>query len=161
MRQPKLYILVGVPGSGKTTWVQQQTWTNDCVYISTDKIVEEYATSVGKTYSEVFEYYMPTAIEIMTQEVIKAREAGIDIVWDQTSTTVNSRAKKIRMLPNYQAIAVVMPTIEHSELYRRLTSRPGKIIPNAVVQQMQDQYQKPTKEEGFDTIIFVTNEGIV
>jgi tRNA uridine 5-carbamoylmethylation protein Kti12 len=65
------------------------------------------------------------------------------------------------MLPNYQAIAVVMPTIEHSELYRRLTSRPGKIIPNAVVQQMQDQYQKPTKEEGFDTIIFVTNEGIV
>jgi hypothetical protein len=50
---------------------------------------------------------MPTAVENMTEEVIRARDAGIDIIWDQTSTTVASRLKKFRMLPDYEHIAVV------------------------------------------------------
>ena len=40
-KQPKLYMLIGVPGSGKTTWAKEQML--DCAYISTDKYVEEYA----------------------------------------------------------------------------------------------------------------------
>ena len=51
---PKLYVLVGVPGSGKSTWVANQQWTEDCARVSTDEYVEMYAQSVGKTYTEVF-----------------------------------------------------------------------------------------------------------
>ena len=126
---PKCYQLVGVPGSGKSTWFRNQEWTENCYYISTDKHVEAYAEVHGKTYSEVFEDYMPTAVENMTEEVIRARDAGIDIIWDQTSTTVASRLKKFRMLPDYEHIAVVFQTPEQDELKRRLKSRPGKVIP--------------------------------
>ena len=48
----KLYVLVGVPGSGKSTWVKNQKWANDCVVVSTDEFVEDYAKECGLTYSE-------------------------------------------------------------------------------------------------------------
>ena len=74
---PTCYQLIGVPGSGKSTWVQNQTWASDCVIVSTDNLVEQYAQSLGKTYNEVFKSYMPTAVELMAQQVVAAREQGV------------------------------------------------------------------------------------
>ena len=149
---PKCYQLVGVPGSGKTTWFRNQDWTEKCYYISTDKHVESYAEAHGKTYSEVFEDYMPTAVENIVEEVERARAGGIDIIWDQTSTTVASRIKKFRMLPDYEHIAVVFETPSRIELKRRLDSRPGKEIPEVVVEGMLASFETPTEEEGFQEI---------
>ena len=39
----KLYVLIGVPGSGKSTWIKNQEWAKDCVVVSTDEFVEDYA----------------------------------------------------------------------------------------------------------------------
>ena len=152
---PKLYILVGVPGSGKSTWIENNTFTLPCACISTDKFVDAYAKEVGKTYSEVFDEFMPKAVKMMASEVIVARESNRDIVWDQTSTTVKSRARKLNMLPNYHAIAVVFRTPNPTELARRLASRPGKNIPPAVLQSMISDWEEPTLEEGFDEIWIV------
>ena len=118
-----LYILVGVPGSGKSTWISQQEWPEDTAFISTDKFVESFAASIGKTYSEVFDEYMSVAVNLMAEEVLEAKRAGRTIVWDQTSTTVKARKKKILMLPEYHKIAVILPTPEATELNRRLKSR--------------------------------------
>lgn len=152
---PRCYQLVGVPGSGKSTWVNNQHWTMTCAYVSTDKWVEIYAKEVGRTYSEVFKDFMPTAIGLMAEQVVTAREMNRDIVWDQTSTTVKSRARKFRMLPDYEHIAVVFKTPEHKELMRRLMSRPGKVIPEDVVFDMINNFEMPTKEEGFEEIRFI------
>ena len=149
---PKCYQLVGVPGSGKSTWVANQEWKDNCYYISTDKHVEAYAEAHGKTYSEVFNDYMPTAVENMVEEVERARAGSMDIIWDQTSTTVASRVKKFRMLPNYEHIAVVFETPDRIELKRRLASRPGKVIPEVVVEGMLASFEMPTEEEGFTQI---------
>jgi predicted kinase len=149
---PKLYMLVGVPGSGKSTWVKNQEWAKDCAYISTDTYVEEWAESVGKTYTEVFEEYMPMAVTRMVGAVNGARSAGKDIIWDQTSTTIFTRAKKFRMLPEYYAIAVVFRIPEPQELQKRLASRPGKVIPSEVLDDMIAKWQEPTLEEGFKEI---------
>jgi predicted kinase len=149
---PKCYQMVGVPGSGKSTWITNQDWTKDCVYVSADHYVEEYAKSLGKTYTEVFTDFMPEAVNLMTQDVVVARTQGRDIVWDQTSTTVKSRARKFKMLPNYEHIAVVFKTPEHKELIRRLWSRPGKEIPEHVIASMIASWEEPTLEEGFSQI---------
>ncbi len=149
---PKCYQLIGVPGAGKSTWYSNQDWMKDMAYVSTDKFVEEHANSVGKTYSEVFNDFMPTAVDLMVEEVIKAREAGKDIIWDQTSTTFASRTRKFNMLPDYYHIAVVFKTPEHKELMRRLKSRPGKVIPKRVIHQMTTHWEDPSEEEGFKEI---------
>jgi predicted kinase len=144
--------MVGVPGSGKSTWIRNQIWALGLTVVSTDVLVEQEAWRQGKTYNDVFDEYMPTAVKLMADQVVQAREAGHDIIWDQTSTTVASRARKFRMLPDYQHIAVVFPTPKADELAARLASRPGKIIPDHVVSNMIDQFEQPTLEEGFDEI---------
>ena len=148
----KCYQLVGVPGSGKSTWANSQEWFLECECISTDKFVDEYAKNVGKTYNEVFKEFMSTAVDMMAADVVQARTAGKDIIWDQTSTTVESRKKKFRMLRDYEHIAVVFKTPDADELARRLGSRPGKNIPYEVMTSMIKNWQEPTLDEGFAEI---------
>ena len=149
---PKCYQLVGVPGSGKSTWYSKQDWLQDAAYISTDQHVERQAEFEGKTYSEVFKDFMPWAVKLMADDVVKAREAGKDIIWDQTSTTIASRTRKFNMLPDYEHIAVVFKTPENEELIRRLQSRPGKEIPEHVITSMIASWDEPELDEGFTEI---------
>ena len=148
----RCYQLIGIPGAGKTTWVNNQDWAKECAYISTDIWVELEAESQGKTYSEVFEDYMPKAVNIMSAQVVDARTQDKDIIWDQTSTTVASRTKKFNMLPNYEHIAVVFRCPDVDDLPRRLLSRPGKLIPVDVLHDMIKNFEVPTEEEGFKEI---------
>jgi len=156
MSTPKLYVLVGVPGSGKSTWVAHQEWADRCAYISTDLHVDRYAQSQGKTYNEVFKDFMPSAVKMMSDDVVLARSQGKDIIWDQTSTTINSRRKKFNMLPDYYAIAIVFKTPKTEELERRLSSRPGKNIPKHVINKMINDWEDPTVEEGFKEIWYAS-----
>jgi len=151
---PKCYQLVGVPASGKSTWIKNQDWTSDCVVVSTDEFVEDYAKEVGSTYSDVFDNYMPTAVKLMADKVVRAREAGKDIIWDQTSTGVKARTRKFNMLPDYEHIAIVFKTPEKEELDRRLSSRPGKTIPDHVMRSMIDHFEMPSLYEGFSQVWF-------
>jgi len=156
MKKPVCYVLVGVPGSGKSTWYNNfKEMLGDAVYVSTDYFVEQHAQACGSTYSEVFDAYMPTAVDLMAQVVVNARASNRDIVWDQTSVTVKTRKRKFNMLPNYDHVAVVFATPEKAELDRRLANRPGKTIPAHVVTSMINNFQMPTVAEGFKEIRYV------
>ena len=150
--KPTCYQLIGVPASGKSTWIKDQNWMLGLTVVSTDSFVEDYARAQGKTYTQVFEEYMPTAIGLMSEQVMFAREHGHTIIWDQTSTTVKSRVRKFRMLPDYEHVAVVFRTPKLDVLKERLASRPGKDVPWEVVQGMIDNWEEPTEEEGFTEI---------
>ena len=156
---PKCYQLIGVPAAGKSTWYKNQDWIGedkkDHKYVSTDQHVEGYAKDQGKTYSEVFEEYMPTAVQQMMINVNMACAFQLDIVWDQTSTTIKSRARKFNALPDYEHVAIVFRTPDLDVLKERLSSRPGKEIPWEVVQGMIDNWEEPTQEEGFKEIWYV------
>jgi len=56
---PKMYITIGVPCSGKSTWIANQSWSKDCAYISTDKIVERYARFRKKHIVRFLVYICP------------------------------------------------------------------------------------------------------
>lgn len=47
------YILVGIPASGKSTWVK--SFKGTAIILSTDNYIEAFAQVQGKTYSEVFD----------------------------------------------------------------------------------------------------------
>jgi predicted kinase len=150
----KLYVLVGVPGSGKSTWIKNQEWAKDIPVVSTDHFIETYAEQQGKTYNEVFDEWMPKAVKLMANQVHICKANNTDIIWDQTSTTIGARRKKLNMCPEYYKIAVVFKTPDEEELQRRLNSRIGKAIPENVMRSMKDQLnnEPPTLAEGFDEI---------
>lgn len=154
----KLYVLVGVPGSGKSTWIKNQDWAIGIPVVSTDNFIDEYAEQQGKTYNEVFEERMPVAVKLMANQVEICKANNLDIIWDQTSTTIGARAKKFRMCPDYYKIAVVFKTPDDEELQCRLANRPGKNIPKHVQTSMAEQLKNnpPTLEEGFDEIWYAS-----
>jgi predicted kinase len=151
----KVYVLIGVPGSGKSTWVNNQTLVEEYTYVSTDFWVEQFAKAANTSYTEIFEKVMPDAIEQMLEQVRLSRKYNANIIWDQTSTTIASRKKKFKMLPDYEHVAVVFPTPDRAELDRRLANRPGKVVPVEVVDSMIAGFQMPTLAEGYKQIIIV------
>lgn len=155
MVKPTVFILVGVPGSGKSTWIANQMFDwNRTVVASTDGYIERQAKEQGKTYSDVFQAHMKDANRHMLFTVSDAIAKDLDIIWDQTSTSVATRAKKLNMIPDdYRKVAVFFPTPEEKEHQRRLDSRPGKTIPDFVLRNMKKDLTIPTREEGFDEIV--------
>lgn len=152
---PKLYMLIGVPGSGKSTWVAGQPWSKDCSVVSSDRYIDEEAERLGKTYNEIFKDYVGIATRLMDNHVLVAQANGKDIIWDQTNTSAKSRKAKLDKLPYYEKIAVFFMTPESSVLTQRLAGRPGKHIPEDVMASMIKNLEFPTLAEGFSEILVI------
>jgi len=152
---PTVYMMIGMPGSGKSTWIANQNFDwNKTMVVSTDAIIDQRAAAQGKTYSEVFQDEIKGATAQMNQNLKTAIANNMDIVWDQTNLTAKTRQGKLSQIPkNYRKVAVFFQTPNEKELNRRLQSRPGKTIPLNVVASMLAQLQPPTEAEGFDEIV--------
>ena len=151
---PTLYMLVGVPGSGKTTWTK--TNRGNALVASSDDFIEKQAEKMGATYSGVFDDYIKAANTHAIQTARKAFSDKLDLIWDQTNLTKNGRRNKLKMVPNdYKKVAVYFNTPHQDILKKRLSNRPGKNIPDYVLNTMIKTIEKPSKDEGFDEIISV------
>lgn len=152
MNKPKLYMLIGLPGSGKSTWYEN--FKNDCgyhCYASTDFFIDLTARLQRKTYDEVFKNTIKDATKSMFELVMAATKDNMDIVWDQTNLNRKSRGQKLIMIPDhYQKIAIYFPTPD--DLSDRLANRPGKTIPWHVMENMVMSFEYPEYDEGFDVI---------
>ena len=154
--RPFLYMMVGVPGSGKTTWIEKNMhiFRHDYALIGTDQTIEAWAKMQEKTYDECFHMMIDAATKLMNETLREAVHYEKDIAWDQTNLTIKSRKNKIKLIPDsYYKIAVFFPTPKNDVLAERLNSRPGKIIPGHVMNNMMDNIEMPTLQEGFDSII--------
>lgn len=155
---PTLYMLIGVPGSGKSTWIKSHDWDNT-VIISTDDIIDRRAAQQGKTYSDVFQSEIKSASAEMEQNLKQAIKADKNIIWDQTNLTPNARRAKLAKVPSkYKKVAVFFKTPSDAILYNRLTKRAtdsGKHIPRNIVMGMMSQLTPPSTDEGFDEIVTV------
>jgi predicted kinase len=153
---PTLTVLVGLPGSGKSSSIPNDF--KGFVY-STDRYIDEVAAKSGLTYSDVFDDYIKIATSTMDRMLSEAISSGTDVVWDQTNLNSKKRRSILSRLPkNYKKVCIcrVPPcnADEWAELNRRLASREGKNIPSHVIKSMTKSYTQPTLEEGFDEICF-------
>lgn len=152
------YVLVGLPGSGKSTWMRSINKDGDFVIVSSDDEIEKYAKEQGLTYSDVFDSYVKTATGLMNKKFKDAVAANQNIIWDQTNMTSKKRKGILQQIPRgYKKIAVVFQ-ISEQELEARLAKREqeeGKHIPKHVIYSMAKSFEMPTTAEGFDQIIRV------
>lgn len=152
---PKLYMMIGVPGSGKSTWIGKNK-NQSALIASSDAFIDRKAESEGKTYNDVFASHIKAANQYALQVARQAFDLNLDLIWDQTNINRKSRAAKLAMVPaHYEKIAVYFPTPSTDEHERRLASRPGKQIPAHIMKSMVGALEAPTVDEGFDRIIVV------
>ena len=153
---PTMYMLIGVPASGKSTWVEQNK--GDALVISTDNLIEMYAADNGKTYNEVFKDQIKIATKLTMQHAEAAFAGGQNVIWDQTNLTKKSRASKLAMVPqHYSREAVFFATPLEEEWQRRLNSRPGKSIPAHILDSMVEMLELPDLDEGWHIISYFMN----
>lgn len=151
---PKCTMLVGVPGSGKSTWIQE--YMPMANVMSTDIVIENVARSYGMTYNEGFKELISFAERVMWRHITLAHMRQEDYVIDRTNLSAKSRKKFIDKLKlhGYDIECVVFHTPEPEEWKRRLDSRPGKNIPQEALDRMVDSYEIPLMSEGFTSITF-------
>lgn len=151
---PKLFMLIGVPGAGKSTWIKNQKLTDDAFILSTDNYIEDMAIAEGRTYSEAFGDHIYNATAQLHEDLEYAMQHGKDIIWDQTNLNARGRREKLqKVMGSYEKIAVVFETPD--DINERLKSREktGKVIPVKVFDAMVAGYEPPTRFEGFNKII--------
>lgn len=151
-----LTALVGLPGSGKSSVIRK--WNSDNAFVySTDDYIERIASLNGKTYNDVFHDQIKKAVKHMDSEVESAFRDKKDVIWDQTCLNPKKRASILTKTPKdytKHCICMVPPRnqSEWDELRRRLANRPGKNIPDNVIESMARSYVEPSVDEGFHTV---------
>jgi predicted kinase len=153
---PYVIMMVGVPGSGKSTWVKNYLTLNpDVVVASTDRIIEKYAFENGTTYNAVFNTLIKDAEKMMNEDIDRAIQEKKNIIWDQTNLNVKTRFRKLSRFPfHYYRYAVFMETpssVDH-KYFLNSAERAGKDIPENILESMINSIQPPTVEEGFDRV---------
>lgn len=156
IKNPSLIMLVGLPGTGKSTWLNNTELAENSVILSTDNYIQDKAEKENISYDMAFREHIKDAEKEMLIDLKNAVEEGKSIYWDQTNLTVKSRRKKLNAVPAdiYFKIALVFE-LDESVLNFRLRNRAeesGKSIPYHIMSSMTKSFTVPTEEEGFDLI---------
>lgn len=151
---PRCTILVGLPATGKSTWLN---FPNGRAYnvLSSDDIIEHVGRNHGSmTYNEAWPLLNKFAEAAFFNKLKSTAEFKVDCYIDRTNLTVKSRRRIIDIFKphNYYFEAVVFEIPPLHIWEQRLNNRPGKSIPNEVLVNMKNMFQMPTEDEGFLTI---------
>ena len=149
-------MLVGVPASGKSTFIKQYESIPSYVIVGTDRILDRIAAEQDISYDRALDLYYKQANQEMNAAVDAAIAAGHSVIWDQTNLSKKTRSFKLNRFPSsYQKLAVVVRCNNAEEHLRRSNSRPGKTIPQSVMDSMIANFEMPTTAEGFDNVIII------
>jgi len=158
-KNPTITILVGCPGSGKSTYRKSRIAApeNHPVVLSTDDYIERKAKENNIPYNKAFTSFFDDAEKYMLANFNTSIQNNENILVDRTNVTKKSRRRFLSRIPkHYTKIAIVFERdldylleINHT----RLDS--GRDVPISVIQAMHEMFSVPTEEEGFNDIIHV------
>jgi predicted ABC-type ATPase len=159
MTKPVCIVMVGLPASGKSTRVQELLAVNPELFVySTDNHIEQCAKQNGWTYDQAFAEFIESATKHMNEQIDIAIRSRQDVIWDQTNLSAKKRAKIINRMRNagyrVECECILLPAgdSQWEDWQHRMASRPGKTIPDSVIESMMDSFVRPTVDEGFDTV---------
>ena len=158
---PLLVMLVGLPGSGKSTAAGRlasavRSQGRPCETVGTDAYLEAEAIRRGLSYATIFaeQRERDLAAAIMWEQAREAIHSRISVIWDQTNLTVSARRRRLCLFPrDYLRIAAVMPTTNAKAWERNLARGPDRAVPENVFHRMQAEFCRPSKEEGFQMFL--------
>lgn len=143
----KLYTLVGLPGSGKSTFCAEHP---NYVVVCPDNIREELYgdAAIQGNGSKVF--------NLAFQRINEALEAGHHVIFDATNVSVESRKTILRNVKNAEHIAIFFD-IPIDVCLKRNKER-ERVVPEEVIINMNNRLVPPTTEEGFKKVLVIKNK---
>lgn len=151
MERIKLICLVGIPGSGKTTYAEKYIKEHGGLHLSSDLIRKELYgdESTQGNPSEVF--------ALMQDRAIEALNNGTSVVYDATNITRKDRSYIINLCPKFVQIEAHIIWAPIETCIERDAAR-ERTVGTAVIDKMLKRFQPPFYDEGFDYIKLVLPE---
>ena len=148
-----LYITVGLPGSGKSTYVKNFIKDKDIEYLSSDSLRAVY----GK--SEEDQTVTPLVFGHIKKKVDELLKDGKNVLVDATSVNRKERSDYINTAKKYGAkVVAIVFKMDRQGLIDRNKKRGeqgGRVVPDFVINKMLAKFEEPSYSEGIDVIIYV------
>ena len=160
-KSKRLYVMVGIPGSGKSTCIKNslgilirdygvgKVVSRDAIRFSIVKEDEPYFSKE----KEVFDIFINEIKNGLADEKINF------VVADATHINQASRTKTLRALgtalKGVKVIAIVMNTDLDTCLQRNMKRTGRELVPEDAIINMYHRMTKPNVEEGFDEVWLV------
>ena len=148
-----LYITVGLPGSGKSTYAKEFIKGKDIEYLSSDELRAVY----GK--GEDDQTVTPIVFGHIKRKVDEFLKDGKNVLVDATSVNRRERSDYINSAKKYGAKVVALVfKMDRNGLIARNKKRGeegGRVVPDWVIDKMLNKYEEPSHDEGIDVIIYV------
>lgn len=144
-----LNIMIGFPGSGKSSYAKKYLLTNNSVYLSSDDIrIELYGFEDQTHNTEVFER--------MKRETLIALQNDFDVVYDATNLSKKRRSDIIKSakMCDAEVNAYLCCTPINIILERNITRQERQLPWDKLVQMIQS-IEPPMYYEGFDNIYLI------
>ena len=148
-----LYITVGLPGSGKSTYAKNFIKDKDVEYLSSDSLRAIYGKSEEdqSVTSIVFGHIKKTVDEFLKD--------GKNVLVDATSVNRKERSDYINTAKKYGAkVVAIVFKMDRQGLIERNKKRGeqgGRVVPDWVIDKMLNKFAEPSYDEGIDVIIYV------
>ena len=148
-----LYLMVGVPGSGKSTYAKNILKDGD-IYISRDEIRYSLLTEEDDYFAKENEV-IKTFIDNIDKSLVNEEYCG-DVYADATHLSPKSRAQVLNKLKNKDKVYVIYLDIPLNIILERNAQRKGRaLVPENVVRRMYNSIILPTKVEGIEELIII------
>ena len=148
-----LYITIGLPGSGKSTYVKNFIKDKDIEYLSSDSLRAVY----GK--SEEDQTVTPLVFGHIKRKVDEFLKDGKNVLVDATSVNRKERSDYINTAKKYGAkVVAIVFKMDRQGLIDRNKKRGeqgGRVVPDFVIDKMLNKFEEPSYSEGIDVIIYV------
>jgi predicted kinase len=146
---PILLLLIGIPGSGKSTWLKSFDKTN-YIIVNPDSIRKEVTGDISDVSQDAKVW------QITKERTVKALENGKNVILDATNVDTSRRREFIKDLPEVQIQAKFFDA-DPEESKRRIRNdiRLGvdrSHVPEEIIDKMYDKYK--------DTITKIKEEPI-
>lgn len=141
-----LYLMCGIPGSGKSTFIKNKIKNNKIVIISRDSIRFSLVRSDEEYFSHEEE-----VIKTLWNKANEALANNKNVLIDQTSLTPKARKLVLQRIEGYaHANLIWIDEDVHTCLERNEMRRGTRAyVPRNVIRRMNEQFIEPSLEEGF------------
>lgn len=157
MKQKTVWLLSGIPGSGKSTWARKKALQNGGVWCSRDEVRFSILDENDSYFSQedrVFQSWIDNINNALNMEDVK------DVYVDATHLNNPSRKKTIRNLncKNVDKIVHVIFDVPLKVCLERNAQRTGRaVVPEDVIRNMDNSFTIPNDPY----IIYVDQRGVI